>query len=260
MGDLVAKVLDLLSRLSRKNEDKHIYVMVVGLASAVILAVFLIGRANVNAFFQQFSTNIMASSIPAIALFIANSVLAVAFIIGALLELNESKEQFERYIPNPTKGAWLLNILVCSLITLQLYTSITNILQYCVLYIVFTFVDIYFRYALSMSIKSSIHRALRDISLKRFSSETLDLETEKQYSTLLEWFVSYVRYPVLCIMGIRLLLAFSALVLIVVSRYKHNPEYNNYAYLNLIYCIIINEIFSWGYRMRLIITSRFNRR
>ena len=252
MDGFISKLLDFFSKLSRKNEDQHVYVIVVGLAAATTLSIFLIGRDNIRTFFQQFSRDIMGSGVLAISLFTANSVLAVLFVIAGLLELNASRDRFAAYIPEPPKGAWILNVLVCILITFQLYTSITNILQYCIVYIVFTFVDFYFRYAISASATKAIEGALKNILRKKANEEHLELDTERQYRMLLEGFVHYRRYPMLCIVIIRMLLAVSALALVVVGKYADMTELDNYAYVNMIYCIILNEVFSWGYRIKFI--------
>jgi hypothetical protein len=57
---------------------------------------------------------------------------------------------------------------------------------------------------------------------------------------------------------VRLGLSILSIALISYGDYTNNISLNNYAYINMIYCIIINEIFSWGYRAKMLIALRDN--
>jgi hypothetical protein len=258
MGELLKKCLELLASLNRDNKSKHILVVVVGLLAAVLLAIFLIGRDNFNVFFHQFSSDIMGSSTLAIVLFTANIILAVVIVICGLFELNMSKNTFEKYIPEPPEGMWIINIFYAVLLILLIYTSIINILQYCILYIVYIVVDLYFRYSTGRAVGAAIENPLRDIVLQHADREHLNFESQRKYNILLEWFIYFKRYPIGCIATMRFLLAISALVIVFISKYTQNNELINYAYLNLIYCIIVNEVFSFGYRLHLLSVLRNN--
>lgn len=257
MEDFILKILSQFKGV-RNNQEQHVYVITIGLVIAVFLAITLIGRENMSIFFQQFSTNITASNPLAIALLTFTCILSVLYIVAGLLELNESNEKFKSYIPAPPQGAWILNIIVCVLVTLLMYTSITNILQYCIIYSVLIFADLYFRYAIANSANVSIQAALKDISLKRATSNNINVEYEIKYKMLTELFIYYKKYPFLSIVSVRMLLTISSIILIVIGKYTNNSSFINFAYISMIYCLVINEIFSWGYRLKLLISLRDN--
>ncbi|MEI7868373.1 MAG: hypothetical protein WCI11_10805 [Candidatus Methylumidiphilus sp.] len=254
---LLSKLLDIID-LGKSNESRHISVIVVGLSSAILIGVYLIGLEQISTFFNQFRTDIVASSGLAIALFVSNSILAILCIIAGFLELDLSNEKFKSYVPPPPQGTWLLNIFICVFMTLQLYLSIVNILLYCIVYIVYVFIDTYFRYSISNSVNISIQKALKDLALARSTRKNINIEDEILYKNLLEVFIHYKRYPKLCLFSVRILLSILSLGLIFLSKHTSNIEWNNIAYINMIYCIIINEVFSWGYRSKMLISLRSN--
>ncbi|MCX7111176.1 MAG: hypothetical protein NTX45_13815 [Proteobacteria bacterium] len=250
----ISKILDIIKSL--RNNNKHVIVIAIGLSAAIIMAIFLIGQNNVNVFFNQFSTKIETSNALKITLFLSNCVLAALYIISGLLELSESKSKFEAYIPPPPEGAWLLNIILCIIMALQIYTAITNILLYCILYAVLIFIDVYFRYSIANSVNVAIQTALNDLSLSRSNRKTKNIAEEIKYKMIFELYIYYKRYPILSISVVRILLTICSLVLVVFGNLTGKISLTDFAYVNMIYCIVINEIFSWGYRLKMIIALK----
>ncbi|MEY3788918.1 MAG: hypothetical protein RLZ75_3126 [Pseudomonadota bacterium] len=238
------------------NEDKHVHVIEIGLISAILFAIIYIGFDNVNVFLHQFGADILDSSTLAKSLFLSNCILSALILIAGIIELNKSKEKFELYVPPPVSGARVLNALICIFIILQIYTSITNIFNYCILYILFILIDCCFRYLIANSVKESITKALKELSNDNISHQQIFFD--RKYRILLELYVYHSRYPMLSVAIVRLGLSILSIALISYGDYTNNISLNNYAYINMIYCIIINEIFSWGYRAKMLIALRDN--
>lgn len=237
------------------NEDKHTLVIGVGLIGAILFAVLFIGYDKVGVFLHQFSINILSSSILGKSLFASNCILSVLILTAGVIELNISKEKFESYVPPPVSGANMLNMLICILIILQIYTSITDIKIYCIIYFLFTIIDCCFRYLIANSVKKSIYKALEELLLDNIGHELIF--SNKKYRILLELYVYHNRYPMLSVGIVRLGLSILSIILVFQDNNENNISLNNYAYINMIYCIVINEIFSWGYRAKMLNTLRF---
>ena len=102
-------------------------------------------------------------------------------------------------------------------------------------------VDFYFRYALADNAKQPIADARKN---KKVDSKIL-----------YEFEIYHRRYPMLAVTATRGLLVVTAFIFLLLSKSANGVEtivYEGFSCVTLCLCIIINETFSWGYRLKLI--------
>lgn len=194
----------------------------------------------VDDFGYQYSY-IADENLPRLALFFSSCVLASLYFIAGTLEIWINNKHFENYMPAPPVSAHLLNLIVTVIIYTMVYYALFNPNVLIVLYLFLIIFDNLFRFYVADIVTGRLLLIKKGLTMEQFLGSKFE-----------ELYVYYARYPKWALAINRLLFTLVAMVFMQLSISKDNIYYEYLACIIMIFCILMNEIFSWGYRFRFI--------
>jgi hypothetical protein len=230
---------------SASKPQKFGLIITIGFGLAIALFPYYFGNQTTQSVLREFFAEMSSKDVYHLLLLYASCFLAVIWVVAGISESNFVNKHYEKLTPEPPIQSSFLNLLVILSVSGLIYSSIASVMAYVIIYSLMLPIDIYFRYALADNAEKPIKKAERDKEVNR--------------QILEEFKIYHLRYPMLAVAATRGLLTATAFVFLLISKNYSVPQseiYEAFSCVLMVLCIAINEIFSWGYRLRLITRSR----